>query len=196
MSILPPYMLLEAYAQGYFPMAMPDGEIGWFSPESRGILPLGPRRWPHGVRRDLRKEPWEVRCDTAFPEVLRGCAERSETWINQVIHDSYTALFRAGKAHSVEVWLEGELVGGLYGVHLGGAFFGESMFSRRSGASKVALVWLVENLTAAGFSLLDTQWTTAHLGMFGGEEISRKAYLRCLRQAIRIQVPFPALQCG
>lgn len=191
MSLLSPHFLLPAYTEGYFPMAMPDGQIGWFSPDRRGILPLGRRRWPHGVRRDLRKYPWEIRCDTCFTEVLRGCADRPETWINPVIHDSYAALFEFGAAHSVEVWLDDDLVGGLYGIHLGGAFFGESMFSRRSGASKVALVWLIENLTAAGFTLLDTQWTTPHLKLFGGEEIPRRTYLRRLEKALQIKAQFP-----
>ena len=174
-------------------MALPDGEIGWFSPEKRGILPLEERRWPHGVRRDLKKYPWEIRCDTAFAEVLEGCANRPETWINPVIHASYLALYEHGAAHSVEVWLDGELAGGLYGVHLGAAFFGESMFSRRSGASKIALVWLIEHLTRSGFLLLDTQWTTNHLSLFGGKEIPRKHYLRMLEQAVRRSVPFPSV---
>lgn len=191
MDVIPPIMLLEAYARGLFPMAMEDGEIGWFSPEHRGILPLGEHRWPHGIRRDLRRAPWEIRVDTAFAGVMRACAEREETWIDGVIFRSYLELSELGRAHSVEVWLEGDLVGGLYGVHLGAAFFGESMFHRVSGASKVALVVLMETLHRAGFHLLDTQWVTPHLRQFGAREIPRLEYRDRLRRALARDIPFP-----
>jgi leucyl/phenylalanyl-tRNA---protein transferase len=188
---IPPAFLIEAYSQGIFPMVLEDGEIGWFSPERRGLLPLEKRRWPHGIRRDLRRHAWEIRCDTAFAEVIRHCAARPETWIDERIVEAYTALHRAGFAHSLEVWLDGELVGGLYGVHLGSAFFGESMFHLVCGASKVALVALIEGLFAGGFHLLDTQWQTPHLQQFGGYEIPRTEYLQRLERALRIPCRFP-----
>jgi len=185
--------LIQAYAQGIFPMAMESGEIGWFSPQRRGLLPLEPRKWPHGIRRDLKKHPWEIRTNTAFAEVMRQCAARPETWIDDRILRSYLELHRSGFAHSLEVWLDGRLVGGLYGVHLGAAFFGESMFHLVSGASKVALVVLIESLTKAGFMLLDTQWQTPHLKQFGGYEVSRGDYLKQLDAALRDFIPFPKM---
>jgi leucyl/phenylalanyl-tRNA--protein transferase len=191
MEVIPPILLLDAYARGLFPMAMEDGEIGWFSPERRGILPLEKRRWPHGVRRDVRRAAWEIRVDSAFAEVMRACAQREETWIDEVIWRSYVGLHELGQAHSVEVWLDGELVGGLYGVHLGAAFFGESMFHRVSGASKVALVVLLETLREAGFELVDTQWITPHLRQFGAREIPRIEYRDRLRRALGREVRFP-----
>jgi len=184
-------MLIGAYAQGCFPMAMEDGDIGWFSPERRGILPLHTRRWPHGIRRDLRRHKWEIRCDTSFVKVMEHCAARPGTWIDERILRSYAALHQRGLAHSLEVWLEGKLAGGLYGVHLGAAFFGESMFHLVSGASKVALVVLIEELTRADFQLLDTQWKTEHLRQFGGVEIPRRDYLRLLQEACQNPRVFP-----
>jgi leucyl/phenylalanyl-tRNA--protein transferase len=192
MELIPPIMLLDAYARGLFPMALEDGEIGWFSPEQRGILPLEKRSWPHGVRRDLRRADWEIRVDTSFAVVVEACAAREETWIDGIIFRSYLALHELGRAHSVEVWLDGKLAGGLYGVHLGAAFFGESMFHRVSGASKVALVVLLETLRGAGFQLLDTQWVTPHLRQFGAREILRLEYRDRLRRALQKELPFPA----
>lgn len=189
---LPVNLLLSAYSAGYFPMGMPDGTIGWLSPDPRGIIPLKtPLHLPHGIRRDLKKRNWQIRCNTAFENVIKGCASRPETWINHVIISSYLDLHRSDFAHSVEVWLDNQLVGGLYGVHLGAAFFGESMFSKVSGASKVALVWLIENLAAAGFQLLDTQWLTDHLRLFGGMEVPRAEYLSLLKLALQRHVKFP-----
>ncbi len=185
-------LLLVAYTQGIFPMA-DDGEIHWFSPDPRGVLPLGPRRWNHGLRAALRSRDWRLTTNCCFLEVMRGCAARRETWINEIIVQAYGDLHRRGSAHSVEVWLGEDLVGGLYGVHLGAAFFGESMFSRVSGASKVALIWLIESLTAADFQLLDTQWLTPHLRQFGGVEIRRATYLRRLNQALKIARKFPQI---
>lgn len=187
---LSPDLLLRAYAAGIFPMAesADDPEIFWVDPERRGILPLDGCHIPHKLRRTVRNGPFEVRCDSAFAEVVRGCAaatpDRPETWINAEILALYVELHGRGRAHSVETWLDGELVGGLYGVALGGAFFGESMFSRATDASKVALVHLVARLIESGFLLLDTQFTTPHLARFGVIEIPRAEYQRRLSRAL------------
>ena len=173
-------LLLHAYRNGVFPMAMEDGEIAWFSPDPRAVIPLETFHVPHGLKRTLKKNPFDIRVDTAFEPVIRECARRRETWINEEIIESYVNLHRVGHAHSVEAWQNGELAGGLYGVALGGAFFGESMFHHATDASKVALHALVQRLRARGFSLLDTQWTTPHLERFGVLEISRKEYLKRL----------------
>ncbi len=188
--LIPPELLLNAYRQGAFPMAVAPGDIQWFSPQRRGVLPLEAFHVPHGTRRALRNAGWEVRVNTAFESVMRACAERAETWIDDVILRSYTRLHELGHAHSVEVWREGELAGGLYGVAAGGAFFGESMFHRRTDASKVALVWLARILQAGGFLLLDTQWTTPHLAQFGAVEIPRAQYLRLLAAALEREAVF------
>jgi len=179
-EIIPPDVLLGAYSQGVFPMAE-DGEIVWFSPRIRGIIPLDERfHIPHGLKKRLRKNPFEIRFDTAFREVMLGCADRDSTWIDGVILESYCRLHELGFAHSVECWDADGLQGGLYGVAIGRAFFGESMFSRKTDASKIALVALVEMLRERGFGLLDTQWMTEHLRTFGGCEISRERYLGIL----------------
>ena len=150
-------------------MALEDGEIGWFSPDPRGIIPLDTFHVPARLARIVRSGRFEIRVDTAFESVMRACAERPDdgTWISEDIVQSYLALHRLGLAHSVEAWRRGALVGGLYGVHLGGAFFGESMFHRETDASKVALVALVDRMQRRGFALLDTQWVTPHLEQFG-----------------------------
>lgn len=182
--IIPNDVLLEAYARGVFPMAE-DGEILWFSPERRGLIPLDERfHIPHGLKKALRKRPFEVCWDTAFREVMLGCAAREETWIDEVILESYCSLHEAGYAHSVECWDEEGLQGGLYGVALPGVFFGESMFSRKSEASKIALVALVDRLREENFRLLDTQWLTGHLKQFGGYEIPRREYQAELAKAL------------
>lgn len=184
MKIIPPEILLEAYAHGVFPMAE-DGEILWFSPENRGLIPLDERfHIPHGLAKSLKKKRFEVRWDTAFREVMLGCSQREETWIDDVILDSYCTLHKLGHASSVECWDEEGLQGGLYGVSLPGVFFGESMFSRKTDASKTALVALVTRLREKGFKLLDTQWMTEHLKQFGGYELPRAEYLSALRQAL------------
>lgn len=184
MKIIPPEILLEAYARGVFPMAN-EGEIQWFSPERRGLIPLDDRfHIPHGLAKSLRKKPFEVRWNTAFREVMLGCAEREETWIDGTILESYCHLHDLGHAHSVECWDAEGLQGGLYGVTLPGIFFGESMFSRKTDASKIALVALVERLRGNDFKLLDTQWMTEHLKQFGGYELSRKAYHAALAKAL------------
>jgi len=186
-----PAVLIAAYRGGMFPMAMDNrGEIGWFSPDPRGIIPLDEFHVPHGLRRTLRKERFEVRVDTAFSEVMHGCADRCTTWISAEIITSYEKLFELGYAHSVESWRDGELRGGLYGIAIGGAFFGESMFSRESDASKVALAGLVERLRSRGFQLLDTQWSTDHLSQFGCREIPRYEYLRRLNEALLVTTSF------
>lgn len=161
------------------------GEILWFSPERRGVIPLdGGFHVPHGLRKALRKKPFEVRWNTAFREVMLGCAAREETWIDEGIVESYCELHRLGFGHSVECWDGDGLQGGLYGVAIGRAFFGESMFSRKTDASKIALVHLVERLVGLGFTLLDTQWLTSHLATFGGREVPRREYLRMLEEAL------------
>ena len=170
-------------------MALEDGEIGWFSPDPRGIIPLEPEGFhiPHGLKRALKKTVFEIRMNSAFEAVIRACARRTETWISEEIIRSYRDLHLLGYAHSVECWLEGELVGGLYGVALGGAFFGESMFHTVTDASKVALVRLVEWMRLRDYSLLDIQWTTPHLKTFGAIDIPRVEYLQ--RLAIALQQP-------
>jgi len=188
--MIEPDLLLNAYAQGIFPMGMPGGEIGWFSPDPRGIIPLDGFHIPHGLARRLRRNPFEIRINTAFREVMQACAEREETWISEAIIRSYEELFKMGFAHCVEAWREDRLVGGLYGVALGGAFFGESMFHRETDASKVALEALVRRLRERGFTLLDIQWTTPHLATFGAKEIPRRQYLRQLRKALELECDF------
>lgn len=188
---LTPDLLLRAYARGLFPMADSADSQGvlWYDPPWRGIVPLDDRfHLPRTVRRLVRRQEYEVRCDTAFDRVIDGCAaptaQRPETWINGTIRRLYGALHRQGHAHSVEVWRQGRLVGGLYGVRLGGAFFGESMFSRAPSASQLALVHLVGLLRLGGFSLLDTQFTTAHLQRFGGLEVPQPVYKGLLAEAL------------
>jgi len=195
---LTPEILLQAYAAGIFPMAesADDPELFWVDPKRRGILPLDGLHVPRRLRRVLRRGVFSVRCDTAFEAVMRSCAEASETrpttWINEEIVRLYAALHRMGNAHSVECRRDGVLVGGLYGVALGGAFFGESMFSRATDASKVALVHLVARLKRGGFLLLDAQFITAHLARFGALEVPRAKYRRQLATALAQPARFPA----
>lgn len=190
MLTLTPDLLLRAYAAGIFPMAegADSAELMWFDPPMRGILPLEGFHVPRRLRRTVRQRRFEVRIDSAFREVVTACGEptsdRPTTWINGDILDAYTALHERGRAHSVECWRDGRLVGGLYGVALGAAFFGESMFSRETDASKVALVHLVARLVRGRFGLLDTQFVTSHLSRFGAVEISRIRYRRLLNAAI------------
>ncbi len=190
--MIAPALLLHGYRSGLFPMAMEHGEIGWFSPDPRGIIPLERDGFhvPHGLRRTLNKDRFETRVDTAFEAVMRSCAQRMETWISEEIINSYCALFEMGYAHSVESWLDGRLVGGLYGVSLRGAFFGESMFHTETDASKVALVNLVARLRVHGYLLLDVQWTTPHLKTFGATEIPRSDYLERLAKAMKLSCEF------
>ncbi|MFZ4540558.1 MAG: leucyl/phenylalanyl-tRNA--protein transferase [Rickettsiales bacterium] len=187
---LTPDMLLAAYANGYFPMALnkDDPELYWFSLEERGVLPLATFNIPRGLRRAMKDRSYTLSVDTAFEDVIRACGtltkERKETWINEHIVALYTALFDAVHAHSIEVWDGKKLVGGLYGISLGGAFFGESMFSRAPDASKLALVRLVEILREAGYQLLDTQYVNEHLKQFGAEAWSKKRYMTKLAKAL------------
>ncbi|BAI73015.1 leucyl/phenylalanyl-tRNA--protein transferase [Azospirillum sp. B510] len=189
-------ILLRAYAAGIFPMAesAESRELHWFDPERRGILPLDGFHVSRSLRKTLRRRPFELRFDSAFRAVIEGCAEATEerpkTWINDDIIRLYGDLFDSGFAHSVECWRDGRLVGGLYGVSIGGAYFGESMFSRETGASKVALVHLVARLRAAGFALLDTQFVTEHLSRFGAVEIPRTEYRRRLAAAMERKTDF------
>jgi leucyl/phenylalanyl-tRNA--protein transferase len=191
--VLTTEQLLGAYANGIFPMAVNRrGDIRWFSPDPRGIIPLDERfHVPHGLRRTLKRNPFTVTFSQDFAGVMRGCAtSHGETWISDEILRAYCALHREGWAHSVETRLEGNLVGGLYGVHIRGAFFGESMFQRETDASKVALVALVERLRARQFVVLDTQWITPHLAQFGALEMPRDDYLSLLGRALQRECVF------
>jgi leucyl/phenylalanyl-tRNA--protein transferase len=189
-SQLTPEILLRAYAEGLFPMAERRGDatLYWVSPEKRGVIPLDSFHVPHRLARTVRSGHFTVTADRAFREVMLACAApapgREETWINDEILRLYTALHAGGHAHSIECWKAGELVGGLYGVRLGAAFFGESMFSRARDASEVALVHLVSGLKRGGFVLLDTQFITTHLARFGAIEIPREQYLLKLQDAL------------
>ena len=186
-------LLLRAYATGWFPMArdgVPGAPIEWFSPDPRGILPLEAFRVSGRLHRLLRQARFEISIDRDFRGVMQACAERDETWINEEIVDSYVELHQRGFAHSVEVWSEGALAGGLYGVSLRGAFFGESMFHRVTDASKVALAVLVERLLSRHYTLLDIQWVTAHLAQFGAIEIPRRRYLRMLDHSLKLDCSF------
>ena len=189
---LDPALVVAAYRRGLFPMGMEDGELGWFSPDPRGILPLEDFHVPSRLARVIRRGSFEVRYDTRFEEVMRACMARPDegTWITEDIIEAYTTLHRLGLAHSVEAWKDDGLAGGLYGVHLGRAFFGESMFHRVTDASKVALAALVDRLRRHGFTLLDTQWTTPHLEQFGAVEIPREVYLKRLAEALKERVDF------
>lgn len=172
-------------------MSLENGEIGWFSPDPRGIIPLDDGfHIPHGLERALKKKKIEIRINHDFSAVMRACASREETWISETIIESYTSLHTLGHAHSVEAWNEKGLVGGLYGVSLGGAFFGESMFHTETDASKIALVALVNRLRAKEFSLLDIQWVTPHLATFGARAISRRSYLARLKKALILECEF------
>ena len=194
---LTPDILLRAYAQGMFPMAERRGDpaLYWVSPEQRGIIPLDTFHVPQRLARTVRAGKFTVTADRAFTEVMMNCAApapgREESWINDEILRLYIGLHAGGHAHSVECWQNSELVGGLYGVRLGAAFFGESMFSRRTDASKVALVHLVDALKRGGFTLLDTQFITAHLARFGAVEVPRRQYLALLHKAIGREAIWP-----
>jgi leucyl/phenylalanyl-tRNA---protein transferase len=190
MMKLTPQTLLNAYSQGYFPMADPDdGKVYWYDPDPRTIMPLDAFHVSRRLQRTIRQGKFEIRVDTHFQRVMELCAEpritQDKTWINPELIRLYTVLHYYGYAHSVETWQEGKLVGGVYGVNIGGLFAGESMFSRVRDASKVALVALVDNLKAKGFTLFDVQFTTEHLKTFGAQEISRDDYKQRLEQALQ-----------
>lgn len=190
---LTPQLLLQAYANGYFPMAesRDDPQLYWFSPELRGIIPLKNFHTPRSLKKAARQYPYRITTDTAFERVISACAEETETrpdsWINPQIIALYTELHKMGHAHSMECWEDNTLVGGLYGVSVGAAFCGESMFSRKPNASKLALVALVEHLRKRNYTLLDTQYTNAHLLQFGNIAISKQDYMRRLHQALKTQ---------
>ena len=194
--MIPSDLLVSAYAGGWFPMAVAPGEIRWYSPDPRGVVPLDRFHVPSRLARVVRSGRFEVAIDRDFAGVMQACAEadRGEedggTWIDDEIRESYEALHRAGLAHSVEVWRDGRLAGGLYGVSLGGAFFGESMFHHVTDASKVALAALVEQLRTRGHQLLDVQWLTPHLARFGAVEIPRCRYLEQLEGALAVDTTF------
>ena len=185
--------LLSAYTSGWFPMAVAPGDIRWYSPDPRGIIPLDTFHVSRRLARSLRQRRFEIRVDTSFRAVIQACAAREDSdgdWIDEEIVESYCALHEGGVAHSVEAWQDEALVGGLYGVALKGAFFGESMFHRVDDASKVALAALVDRLRARGYTLLDTQWVTGHLAQFGAIEIPRRRYLRFLDDALKVDIGF------
>lgn len=188
---IPADLLLRAYATGVFPMAesADDPEVFWVRPEMRGIIPLDAFHVPKSLAKTVRQNRFEIRFDSDFIGVIDGCAEAREgrlsTWINQPIRDAYGELFARGYCHTVEAWREGRLVGGLYGVTLGRAFFGESMFSRETDASKICLVHLVARLKERGFALLDTQFTTEHLIRFGAVDVPRGRYEKLLEEALQ-----------
>ena len=194
--MIPAELLVSAYASGWFPMAVDAGDIRWYSPDPRGIIPLDGFHRPSRLARTSRTRGFSVEVDRAFEAVMRACATVDRgahgggTWIDDRILESYCALHRAGLAHSVETWQDGQLVGGLYGVSLHGAFFGESMFHRVTDASKVALAALVERLTARGYALLDVQWVTPHLRQFGAVDVPRARYLEMLGAAMTRQCTF------
>ena len=189
-SDITPDILLRAYSVGLFPMAdaADDPEIFWVEPDIRGVIPLDAFHVSKSLAKTIRRKPFDIRFNTAFSAVMDGCAaeapDRPSTWINSTIRRLYNELHQIGHAHSVEAWDGKELVGGLYGVSLGAAFFGESMFSRRTDASKICLVHLVERLRAKGYRLLDTQFTTEHLKTFGAVDIPKEDYIKILEPAV------------
>ena len=193
---IPPELLLRAYASGVFPMAesADDPEVFWVRPEARGVIPLDAFHVPKSLAKTIRQGRFEIRYDHDFAGVIDGCAEtgegRASTWINAPIREAYLDLHRRGHCHSVEAWRDGRLVGGLYGVSLGRAFFGESMFSRERDASKVCLAHLVERVRRQGFVLLDTQFTTEHLKRFGAIDVPRRKYEKLLEEALKGEAIF------
>lgn len=192
--ILTPALLLQAYAIGVFPMSegRDDPDVFWVDPTQRGVFPLDGFRISRSLAKTMRRGHFTVTVDTAFEETVHGCADRDETWINQTIFDLYRALFEQGHAHSVEVWKDSVLVGGVYGVTIGAGFFGESMFSRTTDASKTALAYLVDRLRLGGFTLFDTQFITPHLASLGAVEIERQDYRNRLKVATQTMASFDA----
>jgi leucyl/phenylalanyl-tRNA--protein transferase len=188
---LDPDFVVMAYCNGYFPMADPQTyAVSWYSPNPRAIIPLDNFKVPRSLKQRIRKRVFEIRIDTSFEEVIRRCSERDETWISEDIIRVYSVLHKRGLAHSVESWRGDALAGGLYGVAINGAFFGESMFSKQSDASKIALVHLVDYLNTRRFRLLDTQYINEHISQFGAVEISRSSYLSLLSEALHTETQF------
>lgn len=192
---LTPELVLRAYGAGVFPMAdsATSSDIYWVDPRKRGILPLNGFHLSRSLRKRLLRHDYKVRVDTAFDKVVDACAARKETWINATIRQLFVDLHRMGHAHSIEVWQEEELIGGLYGLRLGAAFFGESMFSRRRDGSKIALAWTVARLKAGDFTLLDTQFTTDHLESMGARAVPRAHYHELLERALSRRGDFYSL---
>lgn len=186
--------LLSGYAQGVFPMAASadDPTLHWFDPKRRGVLPIGGIHASRSLRRDLRRGGWSAHLDGDFNAIVAACAERDDTWINTPLKGLYAQLHRAGYAHAIEIRQSGEFAGGLFGITIGGAFFGESMMSARRNGSKMALIWLSSHLARCGFTLFDTQFITPHLASMGGTEITRAAYHRRLERAIQRPASFHA----
>ncbi|MEQ9693778.1 leucyl/phenylalanyl-tRNA--protein transferase [Shimia sp. SDUM112013] len=193
---LTPALLMHAYSVGVFPMSehRDDPEIFWVDPHRRGIFPLDRFHVSRSLAKAIRRQPFRITLNTAFADVVAGCADRDETWINAEIRDLYQRLHELGHAHAIELWDQDRLVGGVYGVTLGAAFFGESMFSRRTNASKIALAYLITHLRNCGFTLFDTQFITPHLASLGAQEISRAAYHTLLADATRKNADFSACQ--
>ena len=197
MTEITPYLVLNAYAVGYFPMAeaREDEDIFWVYPEERGVLPLKDFHISRSLKRALKQDPFKRTCNKAFSQVIEACAQRTErrreTWINDQIIQLFTELHKMGYAHSIECWQDEELVGGIYGLALGGAFFAESMFSRATNASKIALVDLVARLRKGEFSLLDVQFVNDHLRQFGAFEMPTEAYKKALANAVSQDITFP-----
>lgn len=191
---LSPELLLHGYSIGIFPMAehRDDPDVFWVDPKRRGVMPLDGFHISRSLARQMRRDQYRISINADFSRVVQGCADRAETWINQEILQYYNILHIRGHAQSLEIWEEDVLVGGVYGVVLGGAFFGESMFSRRADASKIALAFLVDRLNLTGFTLFDTQFLTDHLASLGGIEISRAQYHRQLEQALAVSAEFSA----
>lgn len=191
---LTPDLLMRAYAAGVFPMAesRDDPDVFWVDPRERGVIPLDAFRASRSLRRRLRAKTFTVTANAAFEAVVDGCADRPETWINETIRALCLDLHSLGRAHSIEVWDGTDLAGGVYGVALGGAFFGESMFSRRTDASKVALAYLVDRLRMGGFTLFDAQFITDHLASLGAVEVPRDTYHQMLADALRVHADFDA----
>lgn len=192
MKIIPPEILLQAYEQGIFPMAdsREDEDLDWYSARKRGVIPLEQFHMTKNVLRIVRQQRFSIKVDQNFREVVKACANRESTWINDLIINSYDILNQHGNAHSVEVYKEDELVGGLYGVTLGSAFFGESMFRQEKEADKVALYYCHQILMKNGFTLWDTQFYTDHLGRFGCKEIDADEYEKLLERALKVKADF------
>ncbi len=189
-TTLTPDVLYAAYSQGYFPMPDETGEILWFRPDPRAIIPLDGFHLSRSLRRVVTRNTFSVTYDQAFSDVMRLCGKRQTTWINEEMRSAYEALHRTGHARSVEIWSEDELVGGVYGVHFGSVFFAESMFHRQANASKVALYHLVTHLRERGFTLLECQFMTTHLHSLGAVEISESTYMECLEKGLSQQAVF------
>lgn len=187
---LSPELVISAYRQGYFPMAEPNGEIYWHSPNPRSIIPLTKVKMSHSMKQLFRKKTFEYTVNKAFYDVIVECSRRKETWISDEIIKTYSELNKLGFAHSVEAWKDGELAGGLYGVAIGGAFFGESMFTRITNASKACYFFLVERLINKGFILLDSQYINSHTLSLGATLIPRGSYLKILKEAIELPCTF------